>query len=177
MPDDFAALAPTMSAVALARHYECSNAKITRWLADTGLSRTHQTRFSTVAQPPENFARVAPTMTLRELMDTFDRGSCVIKRWCATVGVEPRRKAVVNFVSRGNRIPPPPVVFRDLTRAGQAAEYLLRFGPIYRCNALGGADAKGEFWSRSGFVLTGEEVIARAERLGWEPDAWRRIAA
>jgi len=176
MPDDFAVVGPTMSAADLQKHYGCSSAKITEWFAALGISRTHRTRFKPLGSAPENFARIAPTMTLHELEILFDKGSHVIKRWCAECGVSPRR-CVPHFVSRANRIPPPPVVFHDLSRAGQAAEYLRRFGPVFRCNSNGGADAKGDHWSRSGFVLMDEEIITRAERLGWEPESWRRLAA
>lgn len=176
MPDDFAALAPTMSAADLARHYACSTYKITEWFAELGMSRSNSTRFKPLGSAPESFARVAPTMTLHELEMMFDRGACVIKRWCAECGVQPRRY-VPHFVTRGNRMPAAPVVFHERSRAGEAAQYLRRFGPIYRCNANGGADAKGDHWSRSGFVLTDDEIIQRAERLGWQADSWRRLAA
>lgn len=176
MPDDFALVAPTMSAVDLAKHYSCSNAKITEWFAATGMSRSTQTRFKALGSAPETFARVAPTMSLHELEMMFDRGAHVIKRWCAEEGVSPRRY-VPHFVSRGNRMPVAPVVFHDLSRAGQAAEYLQRFGPVYRCNANGRADAEGQHWSRRGFVLTDDEIIERADRLGWQPESWRKLAA
>jgi hypothetical protein len=176
MPDDFAVVAPTMSAANLARHYGCSTYKLTEWFAELGMSRSHATRFKPLGSAPENFAQLAPTMSLHELQMMFDRGACVIKRWCAEAGVSPRRY-VPHFVARANRIPPAPVVFHDTTRAGQAADYLRRFGPVFRCNANGGADAKGDHWSRFGFVLTDEEIIRRAERQGWQPESWRRLAA
>jgi len=176
MPDDFAVVAPTMSATDLAKHYSCSNWKITEWFAACGMSRSNSTRFKPAARAPENFAALAPTMYLQDLETMFEHGAHVIKRWCAECGVSPRRY-VPHFVSRANRIPPSPVVFHDLSRAGQAADYLRRHGPVFRCSAVGGANTKGDFWSRRGFVLTDDEIIERAERLGWEPESWRRIAA
>jgi hypothetical protein len=64
---------------------------------------------------------------------------------------------------------------RDMTRIGQAADFLRRFGPVFRCGPGGVALQSGLHWNRGGFVLTDAELVARAERLGWDPDAWRRL--
>lgn len=59
-------------------------------------------------------------------------------------------------------------IFRDMTAAGFAADYLRKFGAVYRCGENGKPVAKGGFWNRNGRVLTDEDIISRAERLGWK---------
>lgn len=56
---------------------------------------------------------------------------------------------------------------RDMSMAGQAADFLRQFGSVYRCNERGKPDAKGTHWRRNLSVLSDDEMIARAARLGW----------
>lgn len=57
---------------------------------------------------------------------------------------------------------------RDMSQAGQAADYLRRYGAVYRCDAVGKPNPKGTHWKRNFAVLTDDEIIARASRLGWQ---------
>lgn len=66
--------------------------------------------------------------------------------------------------------PRPLPIRRDCTRAGQAADFLQKNGPIYRCTSKGAPFAKGTFWNRGGRILTDDDVIERAARLGWTPE-------
>lgn len=61
----------------------------------------------------------------------------------------------------------PIFVNRDLSRVGQAADFLRKYGAVYRCGPRGNPQPKGEFWNRNGHVLTDDEIISRASRLGW----------
>lgn len=56
---------------------------------------------------------------------------------------------------------------RDMSCAGQAADYLRRYGAVYRCDAVGKPNPKGTHWKRNFAVLTDEEIVSRAIRLGW----------
>lgn len=58
---------------------------------------------------------------------------------------------------------------RDLTLAGQAADFLRRFGSVYRCDVTGKPNSKGTRWKRNYSVLTDDELMHRARRLGWTP--------
>ncbi|WP_311271067.1 hypothetical protein [Sphingobium sp. WCS2017Hpa-17] len=62
-------------------------------------------------------------------------------------------------------------VVRDYTSVGQAADFLRRFAAVYRCDEKGQVPKRGGglFWNRNGYVLTDEELMAKARRLGWEP--------
>jgi hypothetical protein len=56
---------------------------------------------------------------------------------------------------------------RDMSKAGQAADFLRRLGPVYRCTDLGRADIAGSMWRFGNAVLTADDLIDRAERKGW----------
>jgi hypothetical protein len=61
---------------------------------------------------------------------------------------------------------------RDMSAAGQAADVLRRDRWIvFKANDKGRQDAAGKFWVCGRSLLTGEELIERAER------AARRLAA
>lgn len=64
----------------------------------------------------------------------------------------------------------PLIVKRDMSYAGQAADFLRRYGAVYRCDALGRPNAKGAFWKRNFSVLTDDEIIQSALKLRWQPD-------
>lgn len=68
-------------------------------------------------------------------------------------------------------------VHRDNSVAGQAADYLRRFGPVVRCNAKGRYDENGTHWRRNASILTADEIIERAEANGFDARAWARLAA
>jgi len=57
---------------------------------------------------------------------------------------------------------------RDVTLPGQAADFLRQFGSVHRCDEKGRPNAKGQFWRRNFSVLSDEEIMSRAARLGWK---------
>lgn len=66
-------------------------------------------------------------------------------------------------------------IFRDMSTPGHAADYLRRYGAVYRCDERGKPVPKGGHWNRNGHVLTDADVIARASRLGWKPPEGVRV--
>lgn len=52
---------------------------------------------------------------------------------------------------------------RDMSAAGQAADFLRKFGPVYRCDVRGRPLADGFFWRRGSAVLSDDELIERAD--------------
>lgn len=58
-------------------------------------------------------------------------------------------------------------IFRDMSAAGSAADHLRRYGAVFRCGPDGKPNAKGGFWNRNSHVLTDDEIMSRASRLGW----------
>lgn len=48
--------------------------------------------------------------------------------------------------------------------------------PMYRCDSIGRAAPKGEFWRYGNAVLADAEVIAKAQRKGWDENEWRTLS-
>lgn len=97
-----------------------------------------------------------------------------VTKWRRAKGLKPQFRA--KRVSQGMRVRGRPgggerplAVKRDWSRAGQAAEFLRRFGPISRCDENRAFNPAGEFWNRNGHLLSADDVVSRAERLGWKP--------
>lgn len=147
---------------------------------------------------PADFAEVAPTMLVKELRAHYNAGWRLIARWMAETGAVPKKappnippiestrhmltvrrpsgKRVIAFKQNAyltGKIDRP---HRDDSRAGQAADYLRRFGPVVRCDSTGMYSDRGTHWRRGSVVLGPDEVIERAMRNGWNPDAWRQVA-
>lgn len=94
-----------------------------------------------------------------------------ITRWRRELKLEPQARMKRGIgQSRPDRgfTPRPMVQNRDMSLAGQAADYLRRFGSVYRCDETGSPKPKGTHWRRNYAVLSDEQLIARAEKLGWK---------
>lgn len=170
VPANFADHAHQLSEV-LERRYEVGRSTIARWRRAVGMPG--RTEFKAKAIP-DNFAAVAPTLTMAEARAMFGVADELLRRWEASTGAKLRRLRVVTHpagrlkMDRDNR--------RDMSRAGLAADYLRRFGPVFRCDQHGKPSEKGTHWARGRYVLTDAEIIDRAVRNGWQPDAWRAVA-
>ncbi len=169
IPADFLKVAPGRTINELQRHYHAGPATIIRWREEAAIPVPP----SNLRPVPDGFALVARGMTMKQLRERFGASEPLVRRWCAETGAEPRRAGYVRFRQAQPR-PLPDA--RDQSRAGLAAQFLQRFGSVVRCNADGAADPKGSHWLRGGrFVLTDDEIMARATRNGWRPDAWREV--
>jgi len=170
MPADFPQHAAIMSSKDLAVHYGSWPGCIARWRRICGIPA----RITNTAAPaPANFAALAPTMTRHEAQAFFGRGEKVVQRWAAEHGVKFRKTATILSGQRRSKVTD---TQRDMTRAGQAAEFLQRFGPVFRCEGTGRQNPKGKFWRRgNAYPLTDADIIERAEFKGFDADAWKRI--
>lgn len=68
-----------------------------------------------------------------------------------------------------------PTQSRPQGSADMAADFLRKFGPVYKCSADGKADYKGKHYRRGAHILTPSEIVEKAKRVGYDPDAWRRV--
>lgn len=169
-PDDFADLAARLTHYQLRGHYRVAASTITRWAREVGMGKPA----GGMAVPmPENFPHLAPTMTQPQARAMYGRGETVLLRWCREAGVKFKRRTV--GVPRSSQSPVDRNQ-RDMTRAGQAADFLRRFGPVFRSDAEGNPKPSGTHWRRGRFVLTDDDVLERAEHLGFAPEAWRTLA-
>lgn len=177
MPEDFHEVAKGKTINQLQAIYSCGANAVKRWREAVGIPtgapiacKRHQ---PAKRKMPDGFALVARNMTMRGLRTHFKASAIQVNRWCDEAGVTPRKAG--QWRQPGPRPLPD---HRDNSRAGLAAQYLQRFGPVVRCNEDGRLNADGTHWLRGGrFILTDDEIIARAERNGWQPDAWKAIAA
>lgn len=187
IPDDFAELAAKMSNTALRKHYRTNWANIDAWREQSGIpSLPPGPRPDLLARIPEGFEAAARS-GLNDVMlaERFGLSRTCVGRYRRALGIAPadrvyaaRRTGKAGAVRAHWRQPGPRPLpdARDNSRAGLAAQYLQRFGPVFRCDPTGRADPSGTHWNRGGrYVLTDAEIMERAERNGWVPDQWKEI--
>lgn len=115
------------------------------------------------------------SLTYPQIADLIGRSAAAVKSRAILLGL---RKAAAQF-QRDTR-----TKFegqRAKGRADLAAEYVRCHDrvAIFRCDAAGAPKPKGDHW-KYGFgslILTDDEMIAKAERKGWAPDAWKELKA
>lgn len=180
VPAEFAEYAVTEGGAALRARFSCSSWTITRWRAETGIpAPSNHVRYKPVkCAHPEDFPARAPMMTRRDLAAHYRRSTDTIRRWLSEAGVDakpaPKLKLVTGRADR--QFTPIVTTLRDMSQVGQAVDYLRKFGPVSRCFATGRLDPQGDHWRRGSAILTDAEIIGRARRNGWNPDAWRQVA-
>lgn len=135
VPSDFATTARGMTLRAASRHYGHSREIVTRWFEETGTPRAS-------GKPGREAASVTPPVA----KPTAARSNAPFRSSCRPgAGVE--------------RAP------RDMSPAGQAADYLRQFSGVWRCNADGGQSIGGKYWRRGSSILTDAQIIERAEEV------------
>lgn len=95
-----------------------------------------------------------------------------ITKWRRDIGIQPHERARRGHVrAKYNFTFCPLITHRDYSMVGQAADFLRRFAAVFRCDETGKVPKRGPalFWNRNGYVLTDEELAAKAARLGWKP--------
>jgi hypothetical protein len=172
-PEDFQQVAAGKPTKALCEIYGCGPDMIYRW--------RRETNSPFIPHAPADFVTLYQTMTLEQLRKHYDRGWLCIKRWEKETGAtrppkpaKPAKQPAVRLVKatkasstplRPNAFQNVPVdrVQRDMSPVGQAADYLRRFGPVYRCDVKGRPLADGFFWRRGTAILTDQDLIERAD--------------
>jgi transposase len=148
--------------------------KLGPWKSSSGTPRV------AIYQIPDDFAEQFRNHTRLELRKMYGRSNTTITAWVNRLGLEKKRYNGVR-ATPAKHLPrthnawrpsltgrqPVDRAHRDETPAGQAADYLRRFGPVIRCNAQGRYDQHGDHWLRGSTLLTADEVIDRAVRNGW----------
>ncbi len=177
-PPDFVRHASVEFNADLMKRYGVSVGLITRWRKETGIrppEHRHLQKPRVAAPAPDGFALSAAMMTMRELRIRYGAAPTTIQRWLSAAGINCRR-AAPGRKPNAYLVAPTNPVNRDMSRVGQAVEFLRHYSSIFRCAPTGRPDPKGSRWNRGGYVLDDAGVIERAEYLGWDADAWRRVA-
>jgi choline dehydrogenase-like flavoprotein len=182
-PADFRAFFDTGAKVQeMRRRWNVGWDALSRWFDETGTPR----RVARIdAKPvPIDFMAVAPTLLKKDLIAHYGTHQTVVNRWLRETGAHTKSRWADDVK------PPPPPRQRQVRppitprpaapktgRAEEAAQYLRRYTFVFRCHSGGCAAQNGLFWRYGNTVLTTAELIARAKRHGFNPDAWREIAA
>lgn len=141
VPDDFEANWRRMSIRALAAHYRRQCMTVVEWARELGLNRKDAPLRVCKPKP----AKVAKPRVVRI--------------------VKPTKETTKPLKPNAFQNVPVDRVQRDMSAAGQAADYLRRFGPVYRCDWRGLPLADGFFWRRGTAILTDQDLIERADWL------------
>lgn len=156
----------------IAKHYNAAPRTIERWRRELGLPPSN---IRNRRPMPEDFARVAPTMHLNELARHYRAGREAVNRWVAESGVKSKPVTAESYrpkslawggVSNGIKHKYGNLtVTRPHSIYDEAADVLRkeRF-KVNRCNDKGGYDPKGGFWRVGWSILTGDELLAKADR-------------
>lgn len=106
--------------------------------------------------------------SLGHIAAAIGRTESSVKSMAVKLGL---RKATGNFAP--DRAPQ--IRGRVQGHADMAAQHLQKYAPVFRCSPDGSPNPKGSCWRYGSTVLTEAEMIARAERKGWDADAWKRL--
>lgn len=181
VPADLAELAKTMTIKQLCAHYGICNKKLMRWRKATGVKPIVEPTVigATPLRPvPDDFAQVAPTMLFYETMRHYNCGDAVLRRWLEHTGIQCKRRMAKPKVRKraapGNVRPfngyigPRRADVSSLNKPrsfyDEAADVLRRYGPCHRCRENGVYAEFGDYWRYGNTVMTGEELLAKAER-------------
>lgn len=191
---DFATLAPGMTISESKLFWKRGETTLRRWEEDTGVRMLREGRLRPI---PADFKTLHATMAIPELAKHYRTCKSVVRRWAGQAGVarrhgvrirlaksepfvraapEKKRPKPASASGAGNRMAPVDHVQRDMSRAGQAADYLRRYAPVTRCDEHGRYNPDGAYWRRGSTVLDAEAIVERAIWNGWMPDAWRMVA-
>lgn len=183
LPEGFLGVVHTLTIRQLAEKFQMGTKAVREIVADHGIERQALPSGKALAERPANFAAIQQGKSILELCSYYSRNKQTIRRWLAEIGVN-RAEARRSYATKPTRaarhilpfVAPTTAPARDTTDAGRAATFLQHYGAVYRCNERGSPDVAGKRWRRGSAILTDAELIERAERLGWDANAWRRVA-
>lgn len=171
-PDDFADLFRKLPVSTLAKHYQAASRTIERWRRECNLPPN---RISNCRPIPDDFYGIAPRMFIKELMVHYKAGRPAVHRWLTETGIQAKQEDKTPRIKRMNQAKAPVTGYKNHygnltpTRASSiyddAADIIRAKCPVYRCNDKGGYDPKGKMWRVGWSILTGDELLERADRV------------
>ncbi|WP_300563136.1 hypothetical protein [Companilactobacillus sp.] len=165
-PADFAGNAHRSNAE-LHQIYPDTPAKhFTRWRKEVGIASATQLGGSVGEPVPDDFPALVRQNNITRLCLIYRVSDSVIKRWCRITGLSPKRYDGSIAKPHGPKRAPD-IDHRPVDAAGQAQRHLQRIGPVYRRNE--------DMYCVFGRVMPAKDMIAFAEKKGWDAKAWERI--
>ena len=154
-PDDFEQRCRWMNKTQLKKHYAVSLLIITRWIEES---------------PPH----VAEWVRANGRDACIQLGALGGRAKKIAVGITEKKPRFYPARRPAGQRQPVPCQVAPMSRADMAMRWLQRFGPCYpmriHLKAL-------DDYMILGCRMPAAAVIAEAERRGWQPDAWRSVAA
>jgi hypothetical protein len=180
MPVDFADHAHE-PVKALKKRYATGDSSILRWRKQVGMVVLGGPQLK---QMPEGFAELQQGKSIVVLAEHYGCGKLPVSRWLKELGIQrerfvspaPKPTKPAHLVRNAYMTTPVDRALKDGSRAGLAADFLRKFGPVWKCNDRGSPDIAGSHWRRGSSILTDAEIIERAQYNGWSADAWKRVA-
>jgi hypothetical protein len=188
IPADFSRRAPAMTNDEACAEWSVSRNTITAWRKVTGAKPTYRrapppNRYKT----PADFAEIAPTKTLSALAAHYRFSEPTARRICRELGVDffrpvsqPRKSKLIALANMGKCTIAAAMTApqnRDMSLAGRAADFLQKRSAIWRCDETGRFQLGGTHWRWKGEARTAEYIIEEALQAGFNPDAWKDLAA
>lgn len=119
---------------------------------------------------PSDFLAILRSLGSQGAARHYHASLATVTRWRRELEIRPQarmKRGIGQSRTERGFTARPLMVNRDMSRAGCAAEYLRRWGSVYRCTAEGAPQAKGTHWRRNLSILNDDELIHRACKLGW----------
>jgi hypothetical protein len=197
IPAEFYEFGPVKPNAWLMEHFGIGNNQLWRWRKVTGIRAPHDR--GNYRPIPADFARVAPGMTATGLRKHYRTCEDTARRWAKESGIElatrqsrdkgmfanrtksnglnfaHRRKNSLGIATATRALKAAPPKLSDIYE--RAADFLRKDAVIFRCDINGKQVCDGFFWRYGNRVLEADELLQRAYRHGFEPDAWKRVAA
>lgn len=120
---------------------------------------------------PDDFLSVLHRLGSQGAAKHFNASLSTVTRWRREAGMalhERARRARSGGLPKQRGVLCSGLLQRDVSLPGQAADFLRQFGSVHRCDVTGKPNTKGKFWRRNFSVLSDEEIMSRAARLGWK---------
>ncbi|PQM29417.1 hypothetical protein CVO77_00315 [Sphingopyxis lindanitolerans] len=170
IPSDYDPAIPLRQATEI---YGVSRGTLGKWRQEVGYKGTPGALAPWTDIEDQQLRANFNTLTYDQLAALIGRSACAIRSRAVAMGM---RKASTQFQ------PDRRAKFEGQRAKGYAdlaAEYVRCHDrvAIFRCDADGTPNPKGQCWRYGHAVLTEGELFAKAERKGWRADAWKELAA
>ncbi len=137
---------------------------------------------------PEGFAEYLADHTYKDTAAHFGCGISNVQRWANRLGINRTQVSTgAKPAATPKTAPARPAQFvrqsftsphrvegyqRDMSEAGQAADFMRRDRRVFRCDLNGNQDSKGRYWMCGIVWMTDAELIERATAKGFRAVRW-----